>query len=74
MAERKAVLLSSPTDKTAPRRACKKAKTRELIAAAAMRLFAAKGFEETTIAEIAREADVAEQTVYNFFSQGTVGI
>ena len=45
----------------------KKQRTRELIAETARRLFAARGFERVTIAEVAREADVSEQTVFNYF-------
>jgi AcrR family transcriptional regulator len=46
----------------------KKQQTREHIAATARRLFAERGFEDVTVAEIAREADVAEKTVFNYFS------
>jgi len=45
----------------------KKEHTRQLIAETARRLFAERSFERVTVAEIAREADVAEQTVYNYF-------
>lgn len=45
----------------------KKQRTRELIAETARRLFAERGFERVTVAEIAREAEVAEKTVYNYF-------
>jgi AcrR family transcriptional regulator len=48
-------------------RARKKQRTREHIALTAARLFAEQGFDRTTIAEIARAADVSEQTVYNYF-------
>jgi AcrR family transcriptional regulator len=45
----------------------KKQQTRQLIAETARRLFGDRGFEDVTIAEIARAADVSEQTVFNYF-------
>jgi AcrR family transcriptional regulator len=48
-------------------RARKKEQTRELIAQTARRLFSERGFERVTVAEVARAADVAEQTVFNYF-------
>jgi AcrR family transcriptional regulator len=45
----------------------KKQQTRQLIADTARRLFADRGFDDVTVAEVAREADVAEKTVFNYF-------
>jgi AcrR family transcriptional regulator len=45
----------------------KKARTRKLIADTAARLFAERGYECVTVSEVAREAEVAQQTVYNYF-------
>jgi AcrR family transcriptional regulator len=48
-------------------RELKKQRTRELIAETARGLFAKRGFERVTVAEIARAAEVSEQTVFNYF-------
>jgi AcrR family transcriptional regulator len=45
----------------------KKQRTRQLLSETARRLFSEHGFERVSIAEIAREADVSEQTVFNYF-------
>src|SRR3954453_17817209 len=45
----------------------KKQQTRQRIAEAARRLFGERGFERVTVAEVARAADVSEQTVFNYF-------
>ncbi len=45
----------------------KKQRTRELLSETARRLFSERGFEQVSIAEIAREAEVSEQTVFNYF-------
>ena len=45
----------------------KKQQTREQIAEAARRLFTERGFSKVTVAEVARAADVSEQTVFNYF-------
>jgi AcrR family transcriptional regulator len=45
----------------------KKARTRRLIADTAARLFAERGYEHVAVADVAHAAEVAEQTVYNYF-------
>jgi AcrR family transcriptional regulator len=45
----------------------KKQQTRELLAETARRMFAERGFERVSVAEIARAADVSEKTVFNYF-------
>ena len=45
----------------------KKLRTRQLIAETARRLFAEHGFEAVPVTAIAREAEVSEATVFNYF-------
>jgi AcrR family transcriptional regulator len=48
-------------------RELKKAQTRQQISDVARRLFLERGFDAVTVSEIAREANVAEKTVFNYF-------
>src|ERR687885_812084 len=45
----------------------KKRAARQAIAATARRLFAERGFDAVTVAEVAAAADVSEKTVFNHF-------
>jgi AcrR family transcriptional regulator len=45
----------------------KKARTRALVADTAMGLFAARGFDAVTVAEVAEAAEVSVTTVFNYF-------
>ena len=46
----------------------KKQRTQQLIAETAVGLFVQRGFENVTVAEVARAADVSEKTVFNYFA------
>jgi AcrR family transcriptional regulator len=49
-------------------RELKKARARRHIADTAARLFAEHGYEHVSVTDVARAAEVAEQTVYNYFA------
>ena len=48
-------------------RETKKLATRQEIAGKAMQLFASRGFDDVTVAEVAAAAGVSEKTVFNYF-------
>ncbi|MDN5756970.1 MAG: TetR/AcrR family transcriptional regulator [Tomitella sp.] len=48
-------------------RARKKVRTRQHLAQTAARLFGEHGYENVAIVDVARAAEVSEQTVYNYF-------
>ena len=62
---------SPPTSTTLGRRERKKQEVRRKIFEAAFDLFREKGFEDTTVEEIAERADVGKGTVFNYFPRKT---
>jgi AcrR family transcriptional regulator len=60
------LLTCSPMSSTGLR-ARRKQANRDLIAATAARLFADRGYEKVAVIDVARAAEVSEQTVYNHF-------
>lgn len=49
-------------------RELKRQRTRQALIRAAMRLFEEKGYEQTTVAEIAAAAEVSTKTFFNYFT------
>ncbi|WP_440103600.1 substrate-binding domain-containing protein [Streptosporangium sp. H16] len=61
-------MVPAPSEERPPtRRERRKGETRRAIAGTARRLFAERGFEAVTVAEIAAMADVSTKTVFNHF-------
>jgi AcrR family transcriptional regulator len=54
-------------DRSLPLRERKKQRTRRALAGAALRLFTEKGYDATTLDEVADQADVSKSTFFRFF-------
>ncbi len=55
------------SDRSLPLRDRKKLRTRRALADAALRMFTEKGFDATTLEELADEAEVSKSTFFRFF-------
>src|SRR5215470_17221281 len=56
-----------PLDRSLPLRERKKLRTRRALAGAALCLFTEKGFDATTLEDLAEEAEVSRSTFFRFF-------
>ena len=66
MSQHSSDILDRHEHRAGPSRA-EEQQTRRAIADAAKRLFLERGFEQVSVAEVARAVDVSEQTVFNYF-------
>ena len=55
------------SDRSLPLRERKKLRTRRALADAALRMFTEKGFDATTLEELADEAEISKSTFFRFF-------
>jgi AcrR family transcriptional regulator len=60
-------VITPAADRSLPLRERKKLRTRRALADAALRLFASNGFSNTTLEEVAAEAEVSKSTFFRFF-------
>src|SRR2546430_8789904 len=60
-------VITPAADRSLPLRERKKLRTRRALADAALRLFASNGFSNTTLEDLAEEAEVSKSTFFRFF-------
>src|SRR5215469_639840 len=60
-------MIASAADRSLPLRERKKLRTRRALADAALRMFAEKGFGNTTLEDLTAEAEVSKSTFFRFF-------
>jgi AcrR family transcriptional regulator len=60
-------VITPAADRSLPLRERKKLRTRRALADAALRLFASNGFSNTTLEDVAEEAEVSKSTFFRFF-------
>lgn len=71
VAARRAAGRHAPDPKRPDRRARERERRRDIVFSAAIALFVERGFDQTTMDEIAARADVARASVFNYFERKT---